>query len=175
MLECWIDSDMVPNNFYMIHEQILKLLGHKSEQMMEEFQTHSQTSYMSIKQKWLLFSIELLYKKNSKSIIVETCNSQTNKSSKGRSWHNYCLTFARTKRIFEIVANNVENNADEFWNTKPSQTNICEQHARNKQASTSANTQTKRKLIINQHEQTKGNHNNKHGKQQAECVKPIRK
>jgi len=52
MIECWIDSDMVPKIFYMIPTQIFKLLGNKSEQLMEMCQTHSQTSYSFQKQDW---------------------------------------------------------------------------------------------------------------------------
>ena len=55
---------------------------------------------------------EEIYQTARKYVIL-----QTNKSSKGRSWHNYCLTLKWPKHLLEVVANNDENNGDGFWNT----------------------------------------------------------
>ena len=131
MIECWIDSDMVLENFYMIPEQIFKLLGNKPEPNDGRISNTFPNQLYSPNQNWF-------NKTASKYMIVETGNNRTNKSSEGRSWHNYCLTFTCPKNIFEVVASNDENNADWFGNTNPSPTNICKQHMRhrNKQSNT---------------------------------------
>ena len=124
MIECWIDSDMVQKNAYMMPGQTFKSLGNKSEQMMDIFQTHSQTSCISPSQTW--------FNKNaSKYISVETGNHQTNKSSDGRSWHNYRLTFTMKTMPIDLGTQNLP---------KPTYAN-----------STCDTNKHKRKLIISQH------------------------
>ena len=54
------------------------------------------------------------------------------KTTKTNNQHCCLHNFHAPKHIFRVVANSDEHNADGFWNTKPSTTNICEQQTQNK-------------------------------------------
>ena len=103
MSKCWIDSDKVPKGNTTRRTKRLHYRRAKLQITRKQLWTNDgQISNTFPGQLYFSLNQNRFHNTTSKYVSVETSSNQTNKSSKGRSWYDYCLAFTCPKHFWRL-------------------------------------------------------------------------